>query len=409
MVLTSSGALGSARIELLAISGNFTPGGARGIADADGAACRFDRLAASDCPGLRLIRPSPSLVDAAAAHSRRVIRSGVMSYNAQHMRTAQVFLWKWELLRLGAEYDAILFSDLDVDLLPARQANGGGGALGRATAALMATRIASEWAERVPGLIARRRGGDGGVSGGGGGSVSGGGGGGDGSSGLVMLGYSDITTPLNGGLFWILPPADERLYLDGLAVLRAPWDARFGWEAAGPPAALVGSGRPTHTRTIRQTSWTEIDGGDVDQGFLLYMLYLRHRRGEYMSREGTHAARHYVRGRDGKPSQRTLRYLSSSFIGTPGCGWDNLKRHAFLLGLQEALGDERPPAQSTSPAEAMALAGVENVAQRSPCARRYRRVAHALAAHMPNASACCEALGADAPKGPFGSDLVPVW
>ena len=94
----------------------------------------------------------------------------------------------------------------------------------------------------------------------------------------------------------------------------------------------------------------------------------------------------------GKPSHKTLRYLSTSFFGAPGCGWDNLKRHAYLQSfVAHAQADARTAASLTS-----------------PCARRYRRVAEALRVRM-NASACCAALGVDAPRGHFGHDMVPVW
>ena len=102
-----------------------------------------------------------------------------------------------------------------------------------------------------------------------------------------------------------------------------------------------------------------------------------------MTRDGVHLARHYVRFHGGKPSQRTLSYANPSFPGAPGCGWDNLKRYAFLRGF------ELPP-----PASA--------------CARRYHRARDELDAHL-NASSCCDALGADAPHGHFGHDSVPVW
>ena len=62
-----------------------------------------------------------------------------------------------------------------------------------------------------------------------------------------------------------------------LVVEVAPKVLGFGFALVA--AALVGSGRPMHTRTVRQTSWTQIDAGDADQGFLLYMLHLRERRG----------------------------------------------------------------------------------------------------------------------------------
>lgn len=301
-----------------------------------------------------------------------------------HVACPQVTLWKWELLRLGADYDAILYSDLDVDLLPLRPMD----------QIDLARRVADEWSARLPPLIARSRGERGGAAGDAlGTATSSTSTAAAGRSELRMLGYADSTTPLNAGVFWVFPPPDERLFIEGIAVLSAPWDPQRGWESSGPPASLVGTGRPRHVH-IQQTSWTQIDCGDLDQGLLLYMLHLRSHLGDYMRRDGTHAARHYVRYKDGKPSQRTLAYLSQSYVGPPGCGWDNIKRHAFLAGLSSALGG--------------AGGGAASPTKLSACARRYRRVAHELASHM-NASACCAALGEHAPRGHFGHDMVPVW
>ena len=379
-VLLASPSLSEFSFELLAIVGNNTIT-SRNQKVGSGSSCRFDRVWPADCPGLRIVRPSPSMVSASVAHAERVIRGGVMSYNEQRVRAAYVMLWKWELLRLGGEYDAILFSDLDVDLMPTW-------GLSEGVTQSLVHAVGPEWAEQLPKLMNRKASGD--------------------ESGLLMLGYSDATTPLNGGLFWLMPPPDERLYIEGLSVLRAPWDARFGWEAAGAPAALVGSGRPQHAQQIRMMSWTEIDWGDFDQGFFLYMLHLRHRRGDYMRRGGKHYARHYVRGRDGKPNQRTLAYASPSFVGTPGCGWDNLKRLAFLQGLPETAFGDKP----------IDGVGIEAATEResslrpdslSPCARRYRRIARSLVERIKNTTKCCEALGSAAPRGFFGSDMVPIW
>lgn len=72
-----------------------------------------------DCPELKLIAPSEALKAAVRDFITR--RQGQIA----HQRKSQVFtekygvtLYKWELMALGNRYDAILFSDLDVDLLP---------------------------------------------------------------------------------------------------------------------------------------------------------------------------------------------------------------------------------------------------------------------------------------------------
>ena len=92
----------SATVRLIAIVGNHTTfsssraaSGSHGASSSSGSgvggSCRFERVdASSDCPGLRIYHPSPSLVAASAAHVARVIRSGVMSYNPRYMQTGQV-------------------------------------------------------------------------------------------------------------------------------------------------------------------------------------------------------------------------------------------------------------------------------------------------------------------------------
>jgi hypothetical protein len=351
--------------------------------------CRFSSFDDRDCPGLRFVQPSSALREAASAHVQRVIDGGVMSYDQQHMQAGQVFLYKWELLRLGRELDAVLYSDLDVDLYPE---------LLPPQPQRLPSHVALEWSVRLPKLVdARHRGrrepgrGVGGVGGGGTAPAD--------VGGAVMVGYADATTPLNGGLFWILPPQGDDLYREGIEVLRAPWNATHGWERAGGPAALLTRGGATtapvgHVHITKLASWTQVDFGDLDQGLLLYMLYLKNRRGAFMSRHGQHTARHFVRGIDGKPNQRTLAYGSRSFGGVRGCSWDNLKRYAYLSAALPELVEAGSSASSSAPM--------------SPCARRYRRVAGHLKRHL-NASACCDALGAAGPRGHFGNDMVPVF
>ena len=107
------------------------------------------------------------------------------------------------------KYDAILHADLDVDLLPSP---------------MLAHRIASEWAERLPPLVSLANGGQEG-----------------GKNILRMLGFTDQTTPYNGGLFWAFPSGEAKggsFYQEGLEVLSAPWDPHLGLNRAGPPSSL---------------------------------------------------------------------------------------------------------------------------------------------------------------------------
>ena len=344
-----------------------------------GATChmsnRTEQLDPSDCPGLRQIVPGAQMQLAVQRHIKRVIASGLMSYNVRarpgttrdltslhahhalrpvhktnalsahhalsatlphraivcsiiaptcarcavcpsarlqpgYMRRMGCSFFKWELLR-RYKYDAILFTDLDVDLLP--------------TAPHAADLVRREWARRLPELIEQTRGGGGG---GGGGSVA---------KAAVrppvhVVGYGDPTSPWVAGLFWVFPPRDRAqavaLYREGLRVLQAPWDGKRGWNRtgercstlcllhpsstplirsrhfalatlpspvsvdgdalylrAGTPAELWGDdapqryadGQPTgqpllHRRGFRP-GWDQIDGGDLEQGLFLYVLW----------------------------------------------------------------------------------------------------------------------------------------
>ena len=80
-----------------------------------------------------------------------------MSYGPKKFAYMAVCLWKWELLRLGGEYDALLYADLDFDLLPA---------------SLHAAAVAAQWAVSLPRLAAQAT-----------------------RFGWRIVGYRDVTTP----------------------------------------------------------------------------------------------------------------------------------------------------------------------------------------------------------------------
>ena len=339
--------------------------------------CATERFDERDCAGLRIVQPSQRLRSAARLHVRRVISGGIMSYNSSRfMRRMSVVFWKWELLRLGDEYDAILFLDLDVDALPSTSEGG------RAAA------VAHEWAAELPNLVASARAKPGG--------------------GFVIVGYSEVTTPLNAGVFWLLPPAGRAglaLYDEGVRVLSpsiTPWNATHGFNRSGTPARLFVNRPLRHADgtlvldrrggrepiMLRLSGWDAIDGGDLEQGLLLYMLYVRRDAGVFVRRRGTHHVRHYVRGRvglgGGKPWARVLTWRED--VG-PRCSWDQLKRRAYL---RAALSDD-DDARGGASACALAFA-------------RARRALDGL-----DAGACCEQMGWSAPIGHYGGDLVPVF
>ena len=330
--------------------------------------CIAKQIGHGVCPAsLRVVQATARMERAAKAHVQRVIAGGVMSYNPAYVRSHLVTLYKWELLRLH-KYDAVLFVDLDVDLLPAH----GGSNLATAAA------VQREWALRLPALRGHAN-----------------------THGLRIVGYGDLTSPLVLGAYWVFPPrAASQLYEDGLRVLEAPWNATHGWNRSGTPKQLwdslpqryadgsVITGRHGVPRpTSRANSWSKIDSGDLDQGFLLYMLYYRHAgMGAFMRGGGAHKLRHYVQGRGGKPWVHVL-----SAAGQPdtarvaACGWESLKLMGYLRQVP--------------------LVEKGNV---STCAARFERVRSALTTHL-DVRACCESLGRRGPGGDFGNVAIGVF
>ena len=137
----------------------------------------------------------------------------------------------------------------------------------------------------------------------------------------------------------------------------------------------------------RARSWTEIDSGDIDQGFLLYMLCHRHAgAGAFMRDAGPHKLRHYVQGRGGKP---WVHVLTAAKERDPArvaeCGWESLKLAGYLRQL---------PRLETRNA--------------SSCAARFQRVRAALATHL-DVRACCQSLGHGAPAGDYGNVPIGVF
>ena len=127
-------------------------------------------------------------------------------------------------------YDAVLHTDLDTDVLP------------RFSPSPHA--LAAEWAVELTKLVSAANSTSGGARALDGASSDVWGGASHDSAAaarepLRMLGYADVTTPYNGGMFLVLPPNDGgALYREGLQVLGAPWNATHGWELAGTPSHL---------------------------------------------------------------------------------------------------------------------------------------------------------------------------
>ena len=327
--LKENGFLGS--VELLAITD-------QGRSNSSTAAvCPGDRLILEDCPGLRLIRPTRGLLQAAQQHIHRVLKGGVMSYGPEYVRPRIGVFWKWELLRLGKDYDAVLFTDMDVDLAKRPSLDG-------AHYMKHMRDTARQWMQSLPRLVARSK-------------VE--------PRPLRMLCYGDVTSPFIAAVFWIFPPLGEHLYRDGLHVLRAPWNYSHGWNLSGTPKELFASAPGLN---IAQSGWDDIDSGDLEQGWMLYMLFHRHQAGALMTRKGAHV-RHYVWGSSEKPWTRVLNWLHRGPNKKP-CDKHVLLFRAYVLELLPLDG---------------ATTG-------SVCAADFARAKLALSSPQLNATACCDTI-----------------
>ena len=264
-----------------------------------GCPLRGDELDARDCPGgLRIVRPEPALVDALRRHvaarlgngakggggkggtppssSSRASSNRLLSATRRLIRT----IVKWHFMA-SVEYDAVLLSDLDVDLLPVAALRGE--RAGWQTPA----QVRQDWSERLPALLARRA------------MVAAAAGGGErdgrGSRGsrdggaaapIHAVFSADLASPLNACLMLLLP--SRALYEDGLSVLASPFSVDRGWNLSGTPAAVLGAapllfvdGRAARHVTIgRYREWS-FTNADADQGLFAYMLLGRHRVGRY--------------------------------------------------------------------------------------------------------------------------------
>ena len=350
-----------------------------------------------DCPGMRFLESTAEMSKAARHHVRRVIRSGVMSYNPEYMQRMHTTLHKWELLRLGNQYDAIFFTDADVDVQPVYAQHS-------------AAQTAHHWATRLPPLVARARHGR-----------------------LRCVGYPDATSPFLASVFWVLPPQDGgTLYAEGLAVLNAPWNATHGWERHGTPGELFASRstpiavyaanqsrsrggslspRPVPLAGKFHAGWDRIDGGDLDQGLYWYMLHYKHDAMAYMSGGTRHRIVHFNQG--SKPWRRVLHYprlpdskdAGGGVATGAGARWcseqiaaaaprviyESLIRHAYL--------------------RAAGLLHMNASSSMSACAEQYHRAAKELVHDETRFSrtACCEALGPKAPSGVMGHQWLSIF
>ena len=286
-----------------------------------------EELDTRDCPGVRQIHAGVQLRRAVQLHEDRVIRSGVMSYNPAYMRRMSKVLFKWELMR-QSDYAAILFSDLDVDLLPT---------FVRGQEAAEAAEVSREWEVRLPELLRAAT---------------------NSSTPFNLLGYGDPTSPWVAGLFWVFPPPEAALYWEGIQMLKAPWNATHGFNRSGTPNQIWGGtptvpktlGRhadgtpsgPLLSRSIFGSGWQHVDAGDLEQGFILNMLWNRSPQlGVFVDRrqKTVHSVAHYVRSPQ-KPWRRSLTYNA---VREGSCeAYSDWMRHFYLASLAKLPLVQRP-------------------------------------------------------------------
>ena len=293
-----------------------------------------EELDTRDCPGVRQIHAGVQLRRAVQLHEDRVIRSGVMSYNPAYMRRMSKVLFKWELMR-QSDYAAILFSDLDVDLLPT---------FVRGQEAKEVEKVSREWGVRLPELLSAAR---------------------HPTTPFNLLGYGDQTSPWVAGLFWVFPPPSNgtALYWQGVRMLNAPWNATHGFNRSGTPRQLWGT--PTVPKALRRHAdgttagplldraffgrgWQRIDCGDLEQGLFLNMLWSRSPQlGVFFDnhKKSRHRVAHYVRGPKNptKPWRRALTYEAVREGRCPtNQAYSDWMRHFYLSSLAELPLVQRP-------------------------------------------------------------------
>ena len=242
---------------------------------------------ARDCPELLLVTPTPALVSAVEHYTRRR-RAQLLALGRRTAffdRLAST-LYKWECVRLAAEGDALLFTDLDVDILPT---------------SLDAASVGREWAKELPPLIARSR---------------------DPLKPLWMVGSADATSVLNAGVLLLMTPpgAGRQLYQAGITVLHSPFNDSHGWNLSGPPAALFAKvplrrvdgsaaprfwGRAGEAPPSKRHSWDFVSA-DQESGLFVHMLLWRYRVGAYAALARSHRLAHHM-GLEGKPWAIALR------------------------------------------------------------------------------------------------------
>ncbi|KAL1510250.1 hypothetical protein AB1Y20_006574 [Prymnesium parvum] len=254
-----------------------------------------------DCPELQLVAPSGKLRAAVRAFTARrqaqLPNKGAARWFARMAPT----LFKWELMAKGAMYDAILFSDLDVDLSPPW---------------LESAHVRAEWHQSLSRLRSKLNSAPSGAR-----------------ASVRLVASPDWSSPVNAGLMLLLPPPDLTIFLDGISILHAPFNVSHGFNLSGTPLDLFGSRKLRRTddsilmhagapAIIDNSKWDFV-GADVDQGFFLYMMHHYHDVGAYPS-----GSKHFVRhfwGGGPKPWHLILRDAHALNVKKGVCHIDHIR------------------------------------------------------------------------------------
>ena len=231
------------------------------------------QLAASaGCTALRLVPPDDALRAVAAACIAHLKAGRLTDIDSKDPRSSSFFkrvsLTKWAVFGL-TQYDAVVFADADLELLPLAEH-------GTAWAA-------AAWRHALQGLLRAPH--------------------------ARLLSDPDARSPLNAGLLLVRPSA--HLYEEGLATLRrCSYNRSHGWDLVGAPGSLGivptrlgGAPAQLAASDARLRDWRFV-AADQDQGLIFYMLYVRqpqlgaHGAGGYGAarRAGLPLSRHWWAG-----------------------------------------------------------------------------------------------------------------
>ena len=231
------------------------------------------QLAASaGCTALRLVPPDAALRAVAAACIGRLKAGRLTDIDSKDPRSSAFFkrvsLTKWAVFGL-VRYDAVVFADADLELLPLAEHG--------------AAWAAAAWRHALLGLLRAPH--------------------------ARLLSDPDARSPLNAGLLLVRP--STQLYEEGLAALRrCSYNRSHGWDLVGAPGSLGivptrlgGAPAQLAASDARLRDWRFV-AADQDQGLIFYMLYVRqpqlgaHGAGGYgaAQRAGLPLSRHWWAG-----------------------------------------------------------------------------------------------------------------